>query len=440
MKRTYSVLLDASVGSISRQQAAGLLFESPLELAARLMGDPPRPTIHRERLTTQELAELMREPNFVAAAEVMRTRLIAPLSEEEPAENVGWGLRAVGADSCFCSGKGVTVALLDTGIDARHAAFRGVQISEKDFTGTGLDDTVGHGTHSAGIFFGRDVGGKRIGVARGVPRAFIGKILGTEGGNTFMMLRGILWAFEEARIIMLAAGFDFASTVADRVAEGWPEYLATAVSVEAMGANLRLLDRLLSMLRLHEPFSGGALVMAGAGDDSRRNGSAGFTVGSSLAAEGKVLTVGAFDVDSAGRGYRMTERSNAEPALCGPGRGIVSAVPGGGLGALSGTNGACAHAAGVAALWWEAIERGDSPATATAVRQRLLATAQTKGFAPSALEVDRGAGRVRAPSDSVSNAENFNGRDATLSMGSPWSGGRPSGLTSRVKSNMSNAL
>ena len=41
----------------------------------------------------------------------------------------------------------------------------------------------GHGTHCAGTIFGRDVDGMRIGVARGVKKALIGKVLGRDGGG-----------------------------------------------------------------------------------------------------------------------------------------------------------------------------------------------------------------------------------------------------------------
>ena len=42
------------------------------------------------------------------------------------------------------------------------------------------DDDHGHGTHCAGTIFGRDVNNTRIGIARGVKKAMIGKVLGAE--------------------------------------------------------------------------------------------------------------------------------------------------------------------------------------------------------------------------------------------------------------------
>ena len=59
-------------------------------------------------------------------------------------------------------GNGVTVAVLDTGIDKEHEAFRGVELVQKDFTGEGDGDEDGHGTHVAGTIFGQSTAGVRL--------------------------------------------------------------------------------------------------------------------------------------------------------------------------------------------------------------------------------------------------------------------------------------
>ena len=106
-----------------------------------------------------------------------------------------WGVKAVGADVSARTGAGIVVAVLDTGIDASHPAFAGVEIIEEDFSGYGNGDVQGHGTHCAGTIFGRDVDGMRIGVAPGVTKALIGKVLGDDGnGGSDMLFRGIQWA------------------------------------------------------------------------------------------------------------------------------------------------------------------------------------------------------------------------------------------------------
>ena len=57
---------------------------------------------------------------------------------------------------------------------------------------------------------------------------------------------------------------------------------------------------------------------------------------------------------------------------------------------------ACPHAAGAAALWWEAIRAEGRRPTPDAVRSKLLATAVTAPFA-NPDEVDIGHGMIVAP-------------------------------------------
>lgn len=384
-------------------------------MASRLMADPPQPAIHRERLTAQELQELEQEPDFVAAAETMRTRLLSPVSGGKPREAVGsrtakpksrrqsWGIGAVAADASKFTGASIPVAMLDTGIDADHVAFEGAELVERDFTGYGNGDFDGHGTHCAGVLFGRNVEGVRIGVAPGIRKAFIGKIIGPDGGDTDMMLRGLCWAHEEgARVISMSVGFDFAATLEDRIAQGWPRNLTACATLEAYRANLRLLDRLLQMLRLQEPSSGGAIVVAAAGNDSSRDSEGEFIMNACPpAGSDKIVSVGSFDPDETGSGYRVSSFSNSGVEIVAPGSDIVSARAGGGLTALSGTGVAAPHVAGVAALWWQAVRQSELPANATLVRGKLLGSAKGAGFSGAVHPAERGAGRAVAPQDGL---------------------------------------
>ena len=413
MERYYTILLDTGGRFTARQFRGKSEFEQPLDMASRLLADPPRPAIHRERLTAQELLELAQEPEFVAAAEIMKTRLLSPVPEDEARESglvaadgrrrQSWGIGVVGADKSKFTGADVSVALLDTGIDCEHSAFRGVDLVERDFTGCGNGDLDGHGTHCAGILFGRNFDGVRIGVAPGIRKALVGKIIGPHGGDSDMMIRGVSWAHEQgARVISMSVGFDFAATMEERLADGWPRKLTTAVTLEAYRTNLRLLDRLLQMLRLQEPCTGGAIIVAAAGNDSSRGADGEFIMAAGPpAGSDKIVSVGSLDPDTNGGGYRVSSFSNSGVEVVAPGRSIVSAQVGGGLKALSGTSVAAPHVAGVAALWWQAVRQSDLPANATLVRGKLLGGAQSRGFSPSVYPAERGAGRVMAPQDGL---------------------------------------
>jgi subtilisin family serine protease len=230
------------------------------------------------RLTTADLADsdvidARRDPRTRAVAPIMPISLIEPkVGAERGCDADGWGLRAVGADRSNYDGAGVTVAVLDTGIDRTHPAFAGVKLLPRDFTGTSDDDRNGHGTHCACTIFGRDLG-VRIGVARGVSRALIGKVLGDNGrGTSEMIFLALQWAMEErADIISMSLGFNFPGMVADMVADKWPPELATSVALEAYASNLRMFDTIMAMIRSRTALGISPLVIAASGNESRRD-------------------------------------------------------------------------------------------------------------------------------------------------------------------------
>ena len=159
---------------------------------------PPPMTIEVEDMQVRRAIEMERRREVVSVAPVMPMKLIAPVpmsvGADPLADAATWGVKAVGADNSPFSGNGAVVAVLDTGIDPNHPAFAGVELERKNFTDASDDDENGHGTHCAGTIFGRAVNGTRIGVAPGVKKALIGKVLGGNGGGSDMMLQAIQWA------------------------------------------------------------------------------------------------------------------------------------------------------------------------------------------------------------------------------------------------------
>lgn len=255
-----------------------------------------------------------------------------------------WGLEKVGAISAWggfgARGKGVKVAVLDTGVDINHPDLVGRVRKFAEFTREGHEipnamprDTDGHGTHVAGTIVGSRNSGRHIGIA---PESdlYVGLVLdGKQGGTDAQVLAGLNWAIrQKVDVINLSLGNLSINPIVETV------YQVT----------------------LMRAFQAGIIVVAAIGNDgSQMTGAPGndffsFAVG---AVDSKDRVAGF----SGGRSHVITSSpvfSNQElpivyskPDISAPGVAISSCVPGGKWDILNGTSMATPHVSGsIAAL------------------------------------------------------------------------------------------
>ena len=371
-----------------------------------LSHEPNELTIKVENLSRKDLFGIHRDPQILGAAPPMPIHLIRavdpPLGAAPAAvPAMSWGVEAVRAAASAFTGAGVTVAVLDTGIDPAWKtlpAFQGVEIEPKNFT-TEPDwgDTDGHGTHCAGTIFGRTTDGCRIGVAPGVTKVLIGKVIGPGGGSTEGILNAILWAYQNgAQVISMSLGMDFPG-YQERLSAILPQRLATSMALAGYRANVRLFDRLSQVTSARDGFVRGAVVVAAAGNESQRDLSPDYriTVAPPAAADLFLSVAALGQSPAAGQNrYLIAPFSNTGARVAAPGVDIWSAKLGGGLCVKSGTSMATPHVAGVTALWAEKLMKQGFPFLASRVIDQIeRSTAEVPYLDPD----DVGLGLVQAP-------------------------------------------
>jgi subtilisin family serine protease len=366
-----------------------------------------------QTLDQQDYREARNDRQVAAIARPMPLRLIEPVAAPEPSaapapiHGATWGVFVTGALQSPYVGHGVTAAVLDTGIDAGHEAFHGVELIQKDFTGEGDGDENGHGTHVAGTIFGQAVQGLRYGVAPGVRRALIGKVLGTQrSATTQELVDAIQWAVDQgAHVINMSLGFDFPGLVQWWTEErSMPVDLATSQALAQYRDNVRLFDRLVELLRARaahreDPLPGG-LIIAAAGNESKRHVRPDYAIEvlPPAAADGVVAVAALQSAGPPHDALTVAPFSNIGAVVAGPGVGVYSARKGGGYTYLDGTSMASPHVTGVAALWAERQLQRRGTVDISALDAQLRGNARRDRL-PAADYLDVGEGLATAPLD-----------------------------------------
>ena len=226
-----------------------------------------------------------------------------------------WGVNRVRAPAAwdYTDGKGVRVAVIDTGIDLGHPDLigkvdGGYSAIAKTENPEDYADDQGHGTHVAATIAAKRDDKGVVGVAPGA-RLYSIKVLDAEGsGNLSDVIDGIVWAANnDMQVVNMSLGAPIDSPAMQRAVR------------YARGK--------------------GAVIVAAAGNSG---GSVGFP-----GAYEDVIAVAAAD-------YRdqVAPFSSRGPEVdfIAPGVDVVSAKMGGGLVSYSGTSMAAPHVAGMAAL------------------------------------------------------------------------------------------
>jgi subtilisin len=301
------------------------------------------------KLTEDDVASLKKNPN-VEAVESDGKYYALPVVEGQlslQAETIPWGIDRIKAPQAWdiTKGKGIKIAVCDTGIDYTHPNLSPNYRDGVSFVPTEKDpkDYNGHGTHVAGTIGAAMTGSAGvIGVA---PSAYLYavKVLSSDrSGQWSWLIAGIHWCIKNGiQIINMSLGLP-------------SDFPPPPTALERM-CNLA--------------WNRGVVLVASAGNDGK---DVGFP-----AKYQSIMAVSAIDSVN-----MIAEFSSRGPKieLCAPGVNILSTLPGNRYGTQSGTSMACPHVTGAVALSLSSHRWAPSDiAQNVAIRRLLVRTANNFG-------------------------------------------------------------